>query len=306
MEFFGPDYRPRSDLAFFLRSRREARAIKAAELAKFLAVDLRTVLEFERNAVVIPLKMLESIAQYLEISPGELVIRAHQLPSEVTGSSTNADEARVRLFRDFAMRVADLAAKAGVQVEPFENPALPHFQKLMPSLQDQALASLRLKSEILETWLAGGEASSPNQILWATLSGLGLVPPPELFQHLKPSSIIEIFNLSYFQIWRDFNTLRVNSFTLEEMYCLSGFERFERAPEIDAYILEWSAKLSVAGRGDRVLMLKLPPYPLVEKNSRKLLTLEVEHELVCALRDRDGNMAAWLLMTNARVTGNLS
>ena len=286
-----------SALAFFLREKREGSGLSALELASRLGVPPQDIFAIEKNSVSPPLWILKKISMQLGISFEELFQR---IPSpEISRVRCLEQEelgARQVAFRSAAGRVASSAARAGVDVSAFENPSLPHFSALALNHQLQALRSLALKQEILTGWIAGGPFRSPKRLLWATLSGLGLVPPPQLFSHLNPNSILEIYNLDAFQVWRDLNMLCALSYNLEELHCLDGFGRFHRDPEHQSFARNAVADLLSVPKA-RLQLLELPTFTIKESMSKKRLTFRVKHELICSLANREGNLAGWLVMT---------
>lgn len=212
-------------------------------------------------------------------------------------SGTNADE-----FRFLARKVSERAARFGKKVVGYHDPALPLFSAAAPAQQNKILDSLRILNESLDNDDEEIFFEAEKRALWKSTRILGLVPPAELFNELKPNRAIEIFGLDGGLLWRNLACMDLCSYTLEEIACIDVFERYERAPEVyEQCVANLQAMLS--GAIPEVSDPGIAAYTIVETKSSDQLVLSIKHELGAVLKNRQGVVNAWLVMSDARVMG---
>lgn len=213
---------------------------------------------------------------------------------------TTSDEDLAAAFRHAANRVSSLGQKFGFSVRAYDDAALPLFSALSLDARRQALKALK---GYLNSLLAGIHADKnldqPHISTWWAFSALGLRPNADLFRHFRPDTMIEVYTLDNVQIWRNFEFFRYNSYTIEEIHCLNWEALYDRGAENTAMCFEIVSKVFT---GETELFLpNHAPYVLTEKCSRDRNVLKVEHYLVSALKDRDGNLGGYLVGTRGDV-----
>lgn len=221
-----------------------------------------------------------------------------------TASKTSDHQTnRTSEFREFADKVCAIAAKYDVKITGYHSPELPLYSALSTQKQIEALHMLKtfdLSMEITQS--QGGELDSQDRSLWGALSALGLVPPSDLFLRLEPGTAIEIYNLDGMQIWRNFTCMQYCSYTLEEVYSIELFTRYKRDPQKTAECIDKVGRL-LSGQTPEIFYPEISPHILEETCSLEQFSLSVHHKMFSVLKNREGNLAAWLVMSGAEIVG---
>ncbi|RZA02025.1 MAG: hypothetical protein EOP11_17025, partial [Proteobacteria bacterium] len=218
------------------------------------------------------------------------------VPSRVSSASS------ANTFKQLCASVSLRAARFGKTVRGFRDPALPLFSLAPPEKQALILASLALLDESLDNEEEKIFFEAEKRALWKAISLLGFVPPHDLFEQLKPDRAIEIFGLDGGLIWRNLTCMDLCSYTLEELACIDVFERYQRPPgAYDQCVANVRAMIS--GQVPEVIDPKIPAYPITELMSAGRLILRIKHELAAVLKNRQGGVSAWLVMSDAKVEG---
>ena len=208
----------------------------------------------------------------------------------------------VDTFRALSDSVSFRAARFGKRVRGYADPSLALFRASAPEKQAQILESLRLQNESLDTEDEKVFFEAEKRALWKSIMLLGFVPPTDLFNELKPDRAIEIFGLDGGLLWRNLTCMDLCSYTLEEIACTDVFERYQRSPgAYEQCVANLQAMLS--GQVPEVLDPRMPAYTIIETMSAERLILSIKHELGAILKNRQGQVCAWLVMSDAKVVG---
>ncbi|RZA05736.1 MAG: hypothetical protein EOP11_12125 [Proteobacteria bacterium] len=135
-----------------------------------------------------------------------------------------------------------------------------------------------------------------KRALWKAFSIYGIVPPHDLFDRLKENYAIELYSLDGRQIWRNLACLELCSYTLEEIACLSVFDRYERPTFIERKCINEVEALLCERRAD-IFDPNIMIHTAKEVSSEFHFTLSLKHDLFASLRGRNGELKAWLAMT---------
>lgn len=213
-----------------------------------------------------------------------------------------SDRSELATFRQLADEVCSKAAHYGKRVQGYRDPRLPLFSALAPEQQSLFIESLRLAHNSLDR---DEEVffEAEKRALWKSIRLLGLVPPPGLFEQLRPDRAIEIFSMDGAIIWRNLTCMDLCSYTIEEIACIGVWDRYQRAPGAFEQCI---AKLQamICGAEPPIADPNIPPYTMIETQSTDRLALMIKHELVCLLKDRSGALAGYLCMSSAQVIGS--
>lgn len=204
-------------------------------------------------------------------------------------------------FRSLALRMAEYYQRAGCDTRAFDCESLPHFSALAASAQKLALSHLRSCWSVLErSEQAPATARNNAQAMWATLRVLGFTPPADLFSRLEADDLIEIYEPSGLQIWRNIGVMEVCSYTIEEMHSFDWSARYEREEEHTQAIFKIVTELIGGGpsAGERLCLSK---HFVRERFSRKNFLLEVSHDDYLPLRGRGPELGALFVRSKGRV-----
>ena len=204
-------------------------------------------------------------------------------------------------FKILADQIAALASKYGITLKGYRSPELPLFQALPGAKQQEVIAlAKKYYASLVAIEAMGERLDNHTRSTWAALSGLGLVPPSDLFNHFNAGSAVEIYDLNNLQIWRNFETFKVCSYTLEEIYCIEWFHRYERSLEISQACISYVTDL-LMGKTEDIVFPDIPSHILDETCSIEKLRLEMRFILICRLMDREGKLAAFAVISSAKL-----
>ncbi len=132
-------------------------------------------------------------------------------------------------FRRSCEEICQILSDYGHQVRPYQDPNLAIFGRLDCARQNQALSDIRIYlSSIYDT---RGLKKNPNlgmQFLWSSLKTYGLKCPHDFFNKISEDCIIELYDLEYKQVWRNFHFFDVCSYTIEQVFCEPWTDRYKR------------------------------------------------------------------------------
>lgn len=204
-------------------------------------------------------------------------------------------------FRATADKITALASKYDIKIKGYHDADLPLFNALSSQKQNEVLLFIKMYHQsLVETEAAGERLDNNAKAIWCSLSSMGLMPPSELFSKFTPAAAIEIYDTAGLQIWRNFNTMKYCSYTLEEIYSIEWFNRYARDADKTT---ECFAKVGalLEGKTPAVFYPDIASHILEETCSIDKLKLEVHYDLFSILKNRDGKIAAWLVMSTANI-----
>ena len=216
-------------------------------------------------------------------------------------SSEQISPDAVPLFRSTATEISKRAGDLGINVTPFRDFTLPLFRGLALEMQKTILLQLQRYLDSLRFAANAGERlDDPGRAAWSALSYLGLLPPSEFFPHLGANSIVEFYSLDGLQIWRNFEFMKLCSYTLEEVYCLKWFKRYSREAEISAACLKCVESLLTSSEHE-IIFPQIPSHVIEETCSIERLAIRMKFDMVARLKDRQGGGLAGFAVVS---TGN--
>jgi len=205
-------------------------------------------------------------------------------------------------FRHIADQICAIADKYQVKIRGYHSSELPHFRALPQARQETVLLRLKAFLGSMEVTESMGERlDSQKRALWCGLSALGLVPPSELFSRIDDNSeIIEIYNLEGFQVWRNFNYFDVCSYTLEEIYSIDWNDLYLRSDEKTEECRQKITAL-LTGQTPDLFDANVENHEITELCSQYRFVVEARHGILCRLKDKGGQLAAWVVVSKGRV-----
>ncbi len=208
-------------------------------------------------------------------------------------------------FKQCALLINSIFEKNGFTVIPFRKDDLPIFSSLSPERQAEATyyielyCAILLQSEIKNSSKDNNNADS----LWVALIYLQWHQPSDFFSYLKPDDKIEIYNTQGIQIWRNFNVMRICSYSIEEMYCYTWPERYLRSDEDTNKIMSTVQKV-LSHKERKVFREAIANHNVIERFSEKQFILEASHEYFCPLLDRQGIVSGFIVTSKVDVVGS--
>lgn len=216
-----------------------------------------------------------------------------------TLSSTNLSDE----FKASCLKVAALCRHYGVEVEPYHDAKLLHFNSLEEGQKQSALYYLNLYLKLIQSSFdRETEEDNDSALLWDAFLGLGLRQPSDLFNVLEDDDKIEIYDLNGVQIWRNFNVMRICSYTLEEIYSFSWEERYDRSP-LDTKIAVEAVQHVLTNTDGKVYHANIKNHEVIERFSSKRYILDASHEYLSPLYGKAGSVSGFVVVSKVKIKG---
>lgn len=214
-------------------------------------------------------------------------------------------------FKTIVDRITVLILKSGNQAVAYHSPSLLIYNSLKPEQQHKVLDDAKVYLASLETSLGADLAHGDSEItikedykisLWSALKYFGLRPVSDLFSYLSRNKIVEVYNAEGIQIWRNFNFFEVCGYSIEEMFCYTWLERYERNEETLKHIF---AIISRFMSGENV-NIKCDIYNQIkELISTQKLTINALHEYVSPFYDKSNRYAGFVVISSAYISASV-
>lgn len=194
-------------------------------------------------------------------------------------------------FKKDLERLAELALHEGVILKPYQNADLPIFSQLPLELQEKLSQHLNHYTEIQSETYTENQKLDNLRSVWRTFSKFKLVAPDGFFTKVKDHDIVEIYDLSSFQLFRSFHFLNLCSYSLEEIFSTPWFELYQRdesATNECVQLLQGVLKEQLKGITECHF-----PHVVREIQSPLLLHNLISPRLACPLYSIDGKLAGY-------------
>lgn len=159
---------------------------------------------------------------------------------------------------------------AGLPVEAFDNPSVPHFSALFEDRQIQLVNALEAQVSIIEDHLRQyKDLDDSVMIILAFLRKMNWTTPPELMSIVDAHDYLAIYSRFNYMLFLSPNHFRLTSYTLEDLYCRPPLELFRRPATIESILVKRLLKVS-DGREHKIIMNDdIPPHAISEAFSRE-------------------------------------
>ncbi|MES2768744.1 MAG: hypothetical protein V4596_06320 [Bdellovibrionota bacterium] len=208
-------------------------------------------------------------------------------------------------FKQCALSISAIFEKNGFKVIPFKRDDLPIFSSLSSKKQAEAIHYIELYYSILQQSeiKKSSEKNNNADSLWEALVYLQWHQPSDFFSYLRPDDKIEIYNTQSIQIWRNFNVMKICSYSIEEMHCYTWPERYSRSEEDTDKIMSTIQKV-LSHKERKVFREAIANHTVIERFSEKQFILEASHEYFCPLVDRQGLVSGFIVTSKVDVVGS--
>jgi hypothetical protein len=210
---------------------------------------------------------------------------------------------RTHQFRLIADRICSLVSSHSVRLVAYNSPELPLYSALPPSKQAEILDQLKVFQRTIEVTLSNGDSlENVGRSVWHALSTLGFVPPSDIFSKIGNDDVVEIYDLQNIQLWRNFNFLKICSYTIEEMYSVDWPSRYSRDPAMNSECIAKVTSL-LTGETPDVYYAGIREHVLEETLSAERLVLQASHDWFARLKNQRGELTAWLVTSKVKIFG---
>jgi hypothetical protein len=206
-------------------------------------------------------------------------------------------------FKILAEGITDFFTDHGLKTRPYGDPSLKHFSKLSPERKDHSLYRLRAFYRSLEaTILAGEKISNNSQALWHALKTLNVIPDSDIFSKFQNEDVIEYYDVTGTQIWRNFNYMKICSYTFEELTCHDWPTLYVRDQKLNESLVALMIDTVNTGhRGPK--FIDVDYHVCDERFSEDRYRLHVRHDYICPLFDTSQQAAGFIVTSKVKVVG---
>ena len=172
--------------------------------------------------------------------------------------------------------LARLIGKSGSRIRPFEESSLPIYSNLDFENQTKIAALLEdIVDFFNEAFADGVDPLNSSELLRRSLLHFDWKPISDIYDYIEPDDTIELCNLTQVTVFRNLQSFKFVSLTLEQLYCLP-WHQFSRRSEQDAALIAGAVRriFSEEVRGT-LSLTELPEQLLEEVNTPELRKLNV-------------------------------
>lgn len=157
----------------------------------------------------------------------------------VNSSGIDAHQEFIQLSNQFSQ----IGLGFGLKMKPYNSEYLPYYSKLPAGFKKQVLEFLKIQIEIFQSAVEKGiDIRNTNQISWEALKRLNLKPAGDLFDKIKETDFLELYDLNVFQIFRDINFYGICGYTIEDLLSRPLQDLVARDVSISKQIMQWIQK----------------------------------------------------------------
>ena len=186
-------------------------------------------------------------------------------------------------FKLIADEISNLFEKNGQPIRPYRDPRLIYYSQLDKARQQSSLHRLKIfLSSITSTLDAGDQLSNNSRALWHAIGTLGFRPDSEVFSKLQDDDVIEVYDSQGTQIWRNFNYMKICSYSLEEIICHDWPTLYRRDPKITELLIQVMIE-TLSGQQYGPRFIDVDFHMVAESFSESQFQLHVRHDYICPL-----------------------
>jgi len=177
-------------------------------------------------------------------------------------------------YRSFATLIRELVAiygREGIHCKDSLDSlrSIDTFGQWPGAVQEQIRKNLAIyNTEALDLQRNGNHVGRDRdrKLLWRIFSKMGWVPPPELFDELGESDVIEVYDRNLIQIYRNTRFLELCSYPLDCIFSSQFPELFVRDKSINDEVMTVTASI-LANQHKSVVRLSGHPHIVTESKS---------------------------------------
>lgn len=205
-------------------------------------------------------------------------------------------------FRKMAENIATQVQSSGIKVKAFHDSSLIHFRELTTTSKQKAIEEAQnYLNSLREVPLTAGAPASlidQSRSLWLALKYFNLRPTSDLFNYIHQDKAVELYNSDGIQVWRNFHFFKVCGYTIEEIFCFTWQERYERNDFATKQIVDLISQFT----RDTTQVAHCSIYNQLRENfSNQRFIIDVLHEYIAPVYDYKHDVAGFVSISDAKV-----
>lgn len=213
----------------------------------------------------------------------------------------------VQRFCFLASKVSQMAEREKMVITPFRDPQLKHFSSLEILEKERVLEQLSTLAEVCESiQMQGQRITSVKTLTWAFLKHFHCTAPSDLLNHMDDGDIVDAYGTSHRMLFAGLTFFKHFSYTLEEFYCQSWMELFEREDSgVQSQLFELSQKMLSGDHAQVVSTKNISSHICREKKSDEKVTFRVDPQFFAPLYSK-GSILGYLCANRGEVLSRLA
>jgi PAS domain-containing protein len=200
----------------------------------------------------------------------------------------------LEIFRVMLDQFAGHLNASGFSVKPY-HPGYPSAKLRSLTAEKQSLIISQFADyyDVCSRTLAQKATSDDRTMAWAMLVRMKLVPLSDVFDHIRPGDIIEIYNQDSVQVFRSFSFFRLISYTLEELFVHEWWELYRRPEQASRSAFQIGAQM-LSGEIAQTVLKYSDVHEVEEVFSQSKTKAQVEEVLLSPLPRVGGEIGGFL------------
>lgn len=209
-----------------------------------------------------------------------------------------------KLRADFKATVEDICALIAPHtwIRPFTESPLKYFDQMSLNGAEKALSDCKTYLNILRSSAEAGKVNDSGQILWFALKELGFRPSGDLFDKIQQGDVVEIYDTTNTQVFRNLNFFKYCSYSFEEIVCVPWPDLFDRSQETHLKMVEVSERVY---SGQEVTMGP-EEHIMIERNSFFKYQMKYKLKSAHPLKGEGKRVAGMLVVEQAELLNPLT
>ncbi len=178
-----------------------------------------------------------------------------------------------------------MAKKEDFVILSFRDSNLQHFSQLSSDSKIAINQQLHTLVSICAGLQEQGEKiRSVKSLIWAFLKHFQCVGPSDLLTHIHEGDFVDAYGFNHRMLFAGLTFFEVFNYSLEEFFCCSWFDLFERKDQtVQQQLLDLSHEM-VIGKHQNIISTKYIPHHLCqEKASKEKMMVRVEPQFFAPL-----------------------
>jgi hypothetical protein len=193
-------------------------------------------------------------------------------------------ESRLRiLIEEFCWQ----AQRDGLRVEPFAvDDPLAGFRARTLEAQTALYRNFERYYRVCHQHTAKGRSlRATKPLLWEMLKESGLRPCSDLFDRIHEEDVVEVYDSSFMQIFRNTTFMELCTYTMDDIFTREFPELYRRPVEVNNILVSYCTAF-FSGERFQTLQTEVPEHDLEEIASRKMRVFRIKQGIISPLFNR--------------------
>lgn len=206
--------------------------------------------------------------------------------------------------RENVLTLSNILLQLGIEKPAFsDEKALEKFNSLDEQAQLRIFRNYERYVSAASNMMTRDPQALKNNLnlFWYFIKELGFRSSSDLFSHLSPSDIVEIYDSSGIQLYCSLNFFPLTSYSLEEIICFGWDELYKRDTDLTETIYRDVGHV-LSGQCKQVYFLSIPEHEVREIFGPQKYVTKIKQKFFAPLFDKNNNVCAFVHAFNLSQT----